>query len=533
MADILGDIDSSHRVLYSRVESNFFPNISSVNQRWSGEDRSSSIARRKKLVEPSEVFRACRDCKREFKRSCDLTKHEKSHNRPWKCPEEFCKYFELGWPTEKERDRHVNDKHETSAPQFKCLYPPCTYASKRESNCKQHMEKAHGWQYVRSKSNSRKKAVDSDSSTTPKPMTPLVSCSPFTAEDTSFQIFNLDSSYTQLESDISFNAGDFTLFATDNVFPNNDFLGNSPGPLYGFPNLVLNAPVLDPVTDTLKHSESLESDSSTIPSDLGFYKKTSATGHHNRDIWTQSPLPYENNSDRFQSGQRKSEQQQTEGKHLFKKRKKKIQKRDKKRLMSCIFRKFQPNTYNFGNSKFKTCHTTSHEYVSTLIRHLERYHNTHVCHKCLANFGSQKASLEHKETSNCVSTTGSQEDKWQILYENLCGDGIKHDPTFERAYSSSMPSPFPSNIVVNEFETGEKYGRSNPFSRLPTPKAQLQTPPRSRENTSQPEQTISSEERRELEHLREENTKLLRENNTLLRRLLQWESVCVPDLSAD
>ena len=38
---------------------------------------------------------------------------------------------------------------------YKCQYRPCPYESKRESNCKQHMEKAHGWAYVRSKNNGK------------------------------------------------------------------------------------------------------------------------------------------------------------------------------------------------------------------------------------------------------------------------------------------------------------------------------------------------------------------------------------------
>ena len=82
-------------------------------------------------------------------------KHEKTHSRPWKCSEVDCKYHEYGWPTEKERDRHVNDKHSAAPSMFKCQFYPCPYESKRESNCKQHMEKAHGWVYVRSKNNGR------------------------------------------------------------------------------------------------------------------------------------------------------------------------------------------------------------------------------------------------------------------------------------------------------------------------------------------------------------------------------------------
>ena len=134
-----------------------------------------SMARRRKSDKPGDGMHICRDCKKEFKRPCDLTKHEKTHSRPWKCTEEKCKYFEHGWPTEKERDRHINDKHSAAPAQYKCLYPPCTYASKRESNCKQHMEKAHGWEYVRSKSNGRKKAqtVGSDRAP-PTPLTPFL-----------------------------------------------------------------------------------------------------------------------------------------------------------------------------------------------------------------------------------------------------------------------------------------------------------------------------------------------------------------------
>ncbi|KAF1839915.1 zinc finger transcription factor ace1 [Cucurbitaria berberidis CBS 394.84] len=132
-----------------------------------------SMARRRKSEKPGDVMHACRDCKKEFKRPCDLTKHEKTHSRPWKCTEENCKYFDLGWPTEKERDRHMNDKHSAAPAQHRCLYPPCTYASKRESNCKQHMEKAHGWQYVRSKSNGRKRASANNDHSPTTPLTPF------------------------------------------------------------------------------------------------------------------------------------------------------------------------------------------------------------------------------------------------------------------------------------------------------------------------------------------------------------------------
>ncbi|KAF2723112.1 hypothetical protein K431DRAFT_283279 [Polychaeton citri CBS 116435] len=117
-----------------------------------------SMARRKKNAKPEIHECPMPDCDKEFKRPCDLTKHVKTHERPWKCSDRKCKYYDLGWPTEKERDRHVNDKHSSAPALYHCLYKPCPYTSKRESNCKQHMEKAHGWQYVRSKSNGKGKA---------------------------------------------------------------------------------------------------------------------------------------------------------------------------------------------------------------------------------------------------------------------------------------------------------------------------------------------------------------------------------------
>jgi hypothetical protein len=136
-----------------------------------------SMARRRKSDRPGDVMHPCAVCDKEFKRPCDLTKHEKTHSRPWKCPDAKCRYHEHGWPTEKERDRHVNDKHSARPRMYPCEFPPCTYSSKRESNCKQHMEKAHGWQYVRSKSNGRNKTTASSSSgnrTASEPLTPFI-----------------------------------------------------------------------------------------------------------------------------------------------------------------------------------------------------------------------------------------------------------------------------------------------------------------------------------------------------------------------
>jgi hypothetical protein len=149
-----------------------------------------SMARRRKSDKPGDVMHPCAVCDKEFKRPCDLTKHEKTHSRPWKCHDIKCRYHDQGWPTEKERDRHVNDKHSQAPTMYKCKFPPCTYSSKRESNCKQHMEKAHNWQYVRSKSNGRKKAGTESSSSGRTPSEPLT---PFIATPASVTHHNFSS----------------------------------------------------------------------------------------------------------------------------------------------------------------------------------------------------------------------------------------------------------------------------------------------------------------------------------------------------
>ena len=133
-----------------------------------------SMARRKRSASAAELApKRCREpgCDKEFKRPCDLTKHEKTHSRPWKCPEVSCKYHQYGWPTEKEMDRHHNDKHSDAPPMYECHFKPCAYRSKRESNCKQHMEKAHGWEYVRSKNNGKNRDNKSVNGGLPTPQT--------------------------------------------------------------------------------------------------------------------------------------------------------------------------------------------------------------------------------------------------------------------------------------------------------------------------------------------------------------------------
>ncbi|KAI9663656.1 MAG: copper-binding transcription factor [Bathelium mastoideum] len=201
-----------------------------------------SMARRRKSEKPGDVVRTCRDCGKDFKRPCDLTKHEKTHSRPWKCPHAGCKYHDYGWPTEKEMDRHINDKHSAAPSLFKCRFHPCSYSSKRESNCKQHMEKAHGWTYVRSKSNGKKKGGVQQLNTDVSPAAQVLS-TPMTpyAPSPVFSSWNASSAASN-ESLPPSNSNLFPVPDFAGVFPeHNTVFGSEQGP-FSFNDLDMNIP---------------------------------------------------------------------------------------------------------------------------------------------------------------------------------------------------------------------------------------------------------------------------------------------------
>ncbi|KAL5360075.1 hypothetical protein BJX96DRAFT_174955 [Aspergillus floccosus] len=131
------------------------------------EEAHRSMARRRKDEAPMNINARCPNCSEVFRRPCDLTKHLKTHTRPFKCPEPDCKYHAVGFPTDKERERHYNDRHNPEALPHVCGLEGCTYKSKRLSNLKQHKEKRHGWVYVRTKSNGKGKGKKASPQSTP------------------------------------------------------------------------------------------------------------------------------------------------------------------------------------------------------------------------------------------------------------------------------------------------------------------------------------------------------------------------------
>ncbi|KAI5819287.1 hypothetical protein BZA77DRAFT_167530 [Pyronema omphalodes] len=98
------------------------------------------------------------DCGKIYSRKCDLRKHEKTHERTFRCSIPECPYFEMGFSAQKDCERHFRDKHDPTAKRIPCNWADCPYTSTRVSNVKQHMEKAHGYEYIRTKTVRSKKS---------------------------------------------------------------------------------------------------------------------------------------------------------------------------------------------------------------------------------------------------------------------------------------------------------------------------------------------------------------------------------------
>ncbi|EPE07258.1 c2h2 transcription factor [Ophiostoma piceae UAMH 11346] len=133
---------------------------------------------------PSSKKKVCDTCKKAFNRRCDLNRHNKTHERPFKCQSEGCEYQTRGFPTDQERKRHLNDRHSDAPVIYDCTWEGCNYSSKRESNLKQHKEKAHDWKYDRSRPNNRSRTGQSRDLTKDDIQLSSTGTSPFPAPST-------------------------------------------------------------------------------------------------------------------------------------------------------------------------------------------------------------------------------------------------------------------------------------------------------------------------------------------------------------
>jgi hypothetical protein len=120
--------------------------------------------------------------------------------------------------------------------------------------------------------------------------------------------------------------------------------------------------------------------------------------------------------------------------------------------LGCPFRKCRGDMFTTEHG-FRVCETTPHEFIIRLIEHMKRNHDLYVCGECFLGYKTPDALNSHKTTSHhcgkcymsfpdaeifakhansCMTVdAATQEDIWQILYETLCADGVRHNPSFD------------------------------------------------------------------------------------------------------
>jgi bacterioferritin-associated ferredoxin len=120
--------------------------------------------------------------------------------------------------------------------------------------------------------------------------------------------------------------------------------------------------------------------------------------------------------------------------------------------LGCPFRKCRGDMFTTEHG-YRVCETTPHEFIIRLIEHMKRNHDLYVCGECFLGFKTPDALNSHKGTghhcgkcymsfpnleefvqhsNSCMAVdAATQEDIWQILYETLCADGVRHNPSFD------------------------------------------------------------------------------------------------------
>lgn len=373
----------------------------------------------------------CPDCTKVFARPCDLNKHSKSHTRPYKCQHSDCKYADLGWPTLKELERHNNDKHSLNPIIYACEYEGCEYESKRESNCKQHMEKAHGWLYTRSKSNGKHPADGS-------PITPVyrLKPGPHAVSASSTPVLKQSSDFLPVPN----HHLDFTLFQDDtdqSVIIDED--DEDPSDRQDAPQLL---PWTSPATRLRRNGTMIEQFDQTyhgnqppkisdIPVDPSLSNPvpqvfTSAAAPSNSTTCgnnvTDSPHTLTQTRSSRQPSRRTADRRRPRNNNAGSLRKRfepypTTSLRDKEGFtdstMPCIFHHSHPHLYNKETrDKSDPCHTT-HRDISTLARHLLRpAHRLRVDVQMISSFEIQDKNYLHPRAGLCRRC-------WQPFYDPL------------------------------------------------------------------------------------------------------------------
>ncbi|PMD19859.1 hypothetical protein NA56DRAFT_750138 [Hyaloscypha hepaticicola] len=99
---------------------------------------------------PAQPY-SCGVCPKSFLEARELTRHMKTHNRPYQCPVPNCS--SQGFPSGQGRKRHIEAKHPETVPEAQLWYCPvqtCKYAIsgfKRADHFQRHMKQHPGFMW--------------------------------------------------------------------------------------------------------------------------------------------------------------------------------------------------------------------------------------------------------------------------------------------------------------------------------------------------------------------------------------------------
>lgn len=399
----------------------------------------------------------CPDCTKIFARPCDLNKHSKSHTRPFKCQHSDCKYADLGWPTQKELERHNNDKHSPNPIIYACEYEGCDYKSKRESNCKQHMEKAHGWLYTKSKSNGKQPADSSPVAPVyrlkPGPHPASASSTPLLKQSPDIlPVPNYHQDFTLYQDDTDHSAR----FDDDDEDTSHHHDAPQVIPWTSpATRLRRNGTMIERFDQTYHGSQPLRVSDNPVDPSLANIEpqiRTSAAPPSTSEACGKGGTNASETSRRTRSSRgpsRKAADRQRIRKRDAKESRKRLKPDPTEILgddaeftdsnMPCIFRHAHPHLYNRETrNKSDPCHTT-HRDISTLARHLLRpAHRLGVDPRMISSFKIQDNNYPHPRVGlcrrcwqaffdplefrshldlKCEKVSKGKREKWRIMYD--------------------------------------------------------------------------------------------------------------------
>ncbi|KIW04135.1 uncharacterized protein PV09_04943 [Verruconis gallopava] len=360
----------------------------------------------------------CPECHKIFSRKGDLVHHKRYHTRsnerPYKCEQCGQGFIHL-----KDLARHM-PRH-TGQRSFQCPFPTCHKNYTRKDNLNRHMRHDHGGLGASDE-------VWSGVDNAPHIAQPSPIAIPMPVEQPGSQQMQYEPQVDHAVP-VSSHLTAIAAAATNHTLLQEDNMQHQQPLRFDFAESSMHLLQHDPTSTTLlepkMESSSSEASMNGQPSQSAFRETTPSLGKRPAD-----------DLERLATGIKPKRKPKEKWAHR----------------LGCPFRKCRSDVFTTENG-FRVCETTPHEFIIRLIEHMKRNHDlyvcgecflgfktpdtlnshkstSHHCGKCYMSFPSKEAFVEHAQSCMAVDAA-TQEDIWQILYETLCGDGVRHNPSFD------------------------------------------------------------------------------------------------------